>query len=73
MRPEASSALIGWFGERAARAVLAAYEMVGPNDPFGRTMLENLRKNRGLTEVCFQGSFLRPPPLHSWDCKIKLA
>lgn len=44
LRPEASSALIRWFGERASRAVLAAYEMVGPDDPFGRTMLENLRR-----------------------------
>lgn len=44
MVPSASAALLSLFGRRCARAVLVAYEMVGPDDPFGRTMLDNLRR-----------------------------
>ena len=44
MPPRASSAVIEWFGRRARRAMLVAYEMVGPDDPFGRTMVDNLRR-----------------------------
>jgi tRNA wybutosine-synthesizing protein 4 len=44
MPPEASKAMLEWFGARAARAVLVAYEMVHPGDPFGRTMMNNLRQ-----------------------------
>jgi len=44
MPPAASAALLRWFAERAPRAVLASYDIVGPNDPFGRTMVDNLRQ-----------------------------
>ena len=44
MVPEASRAIVDFFGKACARAVLVAYEMVGPDDPFGRTMLQNLRR-----------------------------
>ena len=44
MVPEASRALVDFFGKACTRAVLVAYEMVGPDDPFGRTMLQNLRR-----------------------------
>lgn len=41
--PAASRALLTFFGrERCRRAVYVGYEMVHPNDPFGRTMVQNL-------------------------------
>ena len=44
MESAASDAVVGWFAEHCARAVLVSYEMIGPHDPFGRMMLENLRR-----------------------------
>ena len=44
LRPEASAALLSWFGQRCPSAVMVAFEMCGPDDPFGRTMLDNLRR-----------------------------
>ena len=41
--PKNSEALLTFFGRaRCPRAVLVAYEMVHPNDAFGRTMMDNL-------------------------------
>ena len=44
MRPEASRSLLSWFGSRCPTAMMVAFEMCGPDDPFGRTMLDNLRR-----------------------------
>ena len=44
MAPATSVEILAWFGSRCRRAVLAAYEQVGPDDAFGRQMLVNLRQ-----------------------------
>ena len=55
MAADKSSAVLRWFAERAPRAVLVSYEMIGPHDPFGRTMVSNLRDRGcpllGLAEI----------------------
>ena len=43
MPPAEARSLLGWFAARCRRLVLAAYEQVGPDDPFGRMMMSNLR------------------------------
>lgn len=44
MVPNVSRALLEFFGNRCPSAVLVTYEMVHPDDPFGRMMLDNLRR-----------------------------
>ena len=44
LEPEAARGLLGWFGARCPRAVHVSYDVVGPDDPFGRTMVDNLRR-----------------------------
>lgn len=43
----ASAALLAWFASRSRCAAFLAYEQIRPDDAFGRTMLENLRR-RGI-------------------------
>ena len=44
MQPAASDAVLEWFAARSTRAVFVSYDMIGPHDPFGRTMVSNLRE-----------------------------
>ena len=43
--PDASKAILDFFGRQCSGGcVFVGYEMIGPDDPFGRTMLDNLRR-----------------------------
>ena len=45
MEAEASRAIVAWFGARVrGGGAFVAYEMCGPHDPFGRMMVDNLRR-----------------------------
>ena len=44
MDEPASTALLSWFASTCPRAVLVSYEMIHPHDPFGRMMVDNLRR-----------------------------
>jgi len=44
LRPEVSDALVGWFANRAPCAALIAYDAIGPDDPFGQMMMDNLKR-----------------------------
>ncbi len=46
LRPEASNAIVGWFTKHSPCAALIAYDAIGPDDPFGKMMIDNL-KQRG--------------------------
>lgn len=43
METEYSNQLIEWISSRFSCAAFLNYEQILPNDPFGRTMVENLR------------------------------
>ena len=42
--PEAAAAVVALFGGAPGGGALAVYEQIGPDDPFGRTMVDNLRR-----------------------------
>jgi tRNA wybutosine-synthesizing protein 4 len=42
--PSDSAALLAWFASRSTHVALVAYEQIGPDDSFGRMMLDNLRR-----------------------------
>jgi len=42
--PDAATAVLQLFASKANRVVLAGYEQIKPDDAFGRTMMDNLRR-----------------------------
>ena len=42
--PDAAAAVLAWFACHAERVVLVGYEQIRPDDAFGRTMMENLKR-----------------------------
>lgn len=44
MSPEESGAVLDWIAEQCPISLVAAYEQIGPDDPFGRVMVNSLEK-----------------------------